>query len=116
MLLAAFATLQLFAATTTAFLVQPNVANLRWTPSSLVERSLFGGAPPPPEPSTPGGGKTMTIPGIGSVSEEEMKLAMEFRNKIGERMAAIVVESTALGGKVKVSAQPLKPTLQLAAR
>lgn len=106
---AACATLQLFAATTTtALLAQSNVASLRRTPSSLVERSLFGGAPPPPEPSPPGGGKTMTIPGIGSVSEEEMKLAMEFRNKIGERMAAIVVESTALGGKVKVSSRPPK--------
>lgn len=44
----------------------------------------------------------MNIPGLGSVTEEEMRLAMEFRNKMGERMAAIVVESTALGGKVKV--------------
>ncbi|KAJ8613340.1 hypothetical protein CTAYLR_002228 [Chrysophaeum taylorii] len=77
-----------------------------------VARSLFGGAPPPSEPAPPSGGKTMTIPGLGTITEEEMRLAMEFRQKMAERMAAIVVEGTALGGKVKVSydgqGQPIK--------
>lgn len=83
-------------------LVPQHVSSLRRAPvPSQMPRSLFSGAPPPPEPSAPGG-KTMNIPGLGTVSEDEMKLAMEFRNKIGERMAAIVVEHTALGGKVKV--------------
>jgi len=65
---------------------------------------LFGGAPPPenePPPLT-GGGKTMEVPGLGKVTEEEMRMAMAFRQKIAERMAAIAVDSSALGGKVKV--------------
>ncbi|KAJ1451257.1 hypothetical protein M885DRAFT_530153 [Pelagophyceae sp. CCMP2097] len=54
----------------------------------------------------------MNIPGLGQISEEEMKLAMEFRTKLAERMAATVVEGSAMGGKVKVTydgqGQPVK--------
>uniref|UniRef100_A0A7S3JN67 Nucleoid-associated protein n=1 Tax=Aureoumbra lagunensis TaxID=44058 RepID=A0A7S3JN67_9STRA len=63
---------------------------------------LFGGAPPEPEANKPSP-SGMNVPGLGSISEEEMKLAMEFRAKIAERMASIVVDGTALGGKIKVS-------------
>ena len=45
----------------------------------------------------------MSIPGVGEISEEEMQLAMEFRQKLSEKMSSLVVEGTALGGKVTVT-------------
>mmetsp|Transcript_13512 Transcript_13512/g.45069 ORF Transcript_13512/g.45069 Transcript_13512/m.45069 type:complete len:158 (+) Transcript_13512:67-540(+) len=75
--------------------------------------NLFGGVPAPKAPApAAGGGGSMNIPGLGQISEEEMKLAMEFRTKLAERMAATVVEGSAMGGKVKVTydgqGQPVK--------
>eukprot|EP00629_Pelagomonadales_sp_RCC1024_P016325 CAMPEP_0119267712 /NCGR_PEP_ID=MMETSP1329-20130426/5752_1 /TAXON_ID=114041 /ORGANISM="Genus nov. species nov., Strain RCC1024" /LENGTH=156 /DNA_ID=CAMNT_0007267649 /DNA_START=180 /DNA_END=650 /DNA_ORIENTATION=+ len=71
---------------------------------ALTQRHLFGGAPPPEEAPPPpaSGGKTMSVPGLGEISEDEMKLAMEFRVKLAEKMAATVCEQSALGGKVVV--------------
>lgn len=72
-------------------------------------RFLFGGAPPPEEapaagaPAGGGGGKTMSLPGVGEISEEEMKMAMEFRTKLSARMQETQVTADALGGKVTVS-------------
>jgi hypothetical protein len=71
-------------------------------------QNLFGGAPPEdeqPSPAAPpgqGGGKTMSVPGLGDITEEEMKLAMEFRNKMAQKMQETQVEGSALGGKIKV--------------
>ena len=73
---------------------------------ALAPRTLFGGAPPEEEskPAAPaGGGSGMSVPGMGEISEEEMKLAMEFREKMSAKMKAVVVEGTGLGGKVKVT-------------
>ena len=68
---------------------------------------LFGGAPPeedtPASPPPGQGGQTMSVPGLGDITEEEMKLAMEFREKMSAKMKAVVVEGTGLGGKVKVT-------------
>ena len=68
---------------------------------------LFGGAPPEEDtPASPppgqGGGQTMSVPGLGDITEEEMKLAMEFRQKMAQKMQETRVEGSALGGKVKV--------------
>ena len=73
---------------------------------ALAPRALFGGAPPEEEskPAAPaGGGSGMSVPGMGEISEDEMKLAMEFREKMSAKMKAVVVEGTGLGGKVKVT-------------
>ena len=68
---------------------------------------LFGGAPPEEDtPASPppgqGGGQTMSVPGLGDITEEEMKLAMEFRQKMAQKMQETRVEGSSLGGKVKV--------------
>ena len=67
---------------------------------------LFGGAPPeedtPASPPPGQGGQTMSVPGLGDITEEEMKLAMEFRQKMAQKMQETRVEGSALGGKVKV--------------
>ena len=68
---------------------------------------LFGGAPPEEDtPASPppgqGGGQTMSVPGLGDITEEEMKLAMEFRQKMAQKMQETRVEGLSLGGKVKV--------------
>ena len=44
----------------------------------------------------------MSVPGLGDITEEEMKLAMEFRQKMAQKMQETRVEGSALGGKVKV--------------
>ena len=68
--------------------------------------NLFGGAPPeedtPASPPPGQGGQTMSVPGLGDITEEEMKLAMEFRQKMAQKMQETRVEGSALGGKVKV--------------
>ena len=67
---------------------------------------LFGGAPPEedsPAAAPSGSGKTMSVPGLGDITEEEMKLAMEFRQKMALRMQETQVTADALGGKVTVS-------------
>ena len=70
------------------------------------QRNLFGGAPPeedtPASPPPGQGGQTMSVPGLGDITEEEMKLAMEFRQKMAQKMQETRVEGSALGGKVKV--------------
>ena len=71
------------------------------------QRNLFGGAPPEEDtPASPppgqGGGQTMSVPGLGDITEEEMKLAMEFRQKMAQKMQETRVEGSSLGGKVKV--------------
>ena len=52
------------------------------------QRNLFGGAPPeedtPASPPPGQGGQTMSVPGLGDITEEEMKLAMEFRQKMAQ--------------------------------
>ena len=67
---------------------------------------LFGGAPPeedtPASPPPGQGGQTMSVPGLGDITEEEMKLAMEFRQKMAQKMQETRVEGSSLGGKVKV--------------
>ena len=73
---------------------------------ALAPRTLFGGAPPEEEskPAAPaGGGSGMSVPGMGEISEDEMKLAMEFREKMSAKMKSVVVEGSGLGGKVKVT-------------
>ena len=70
-------------------------------------QNLFGGAPPEEDtPASPppgqGGGQTMSVPGLGDITEEEMKLAMEFRQKMAQKMQETRVEGSSLGGKVKV--------------
>ena len=84
-------------------------------------------SPPPGQ----GGGQTMSVPGLGDhlrgnqkfrrdivpvaatrdspvdvhtgdITEEEMKLAMEFRQKMAQKMQETRVEGSSLGGKVKV--------------
>ena len=55
---------------------------------------LFGGAPPEEDtPASPppgqGGGQTMSVPGLGDITEEEMKLAMEFRQKMAQKWPKI---------------------------
>ena len=72
--------------------------------SVAAPRMLFGGAPPPeeaPAASPGGGGKTMSLPGVGDISEDEMKMAMAFREKLSARMQETKVEASALGGKVR---------------
>ena len=70
------------------------------------QRNLFGGAPPeedtPASPPPGQGGQTMSVPGLGDITEEEMKLAMEFRQKMAQKMQETRVEGSSLGGKVKV--------------
>ena len=62
----------------------------------------------PPEEDQPStappaqGGKTMSVPGLGDITEEEMKLAMEFRKKLAQKMQETQVEGSALGGKVNM--------------
>ena len=43
------------------------------------------------------------VPGLGQVSEDQMRMAMDFREKLSERMASTIVEASAMGGKVKVA-------------
>ena len=62
----------------------------------------------PPEQDQPStappaqGGKTMSVPGLGDITEEEMKLAMEFRKKLAQKIQETQVEGSALGGKVNM--------------
>jgi len=55
--------------------------------ASLVPRDLFSGAPPEqpaaPPPGGGGGGGSMTIPGLGQISEEEMRLVRRFKTNHG---------------------------------
>ena len=74
--------------------------------SLVAPRHLFGGAPPEEESkpaAAPGGGSGMSVPGMGEISEDEMKLAMEFREKMSAKMKSVIVEGSGLGGKVKVT-------------
>ena len=82
-------------------------ATTRVARAPTTQRNLFGGAPPEEDtPASPppgqGGGQTMSVPGLGDITEEEMKLAMEFRQKMAQKMQETRVEGSSLGGKVKV--------------
>ena len=81
-------------------------ATTRVARAPTTQRNLFGGAPPeedtPASPPPGQGGQTMSVPGLGDITEEEMKLAMEFRQKMAQKMQETRVEGSALGGKVKV--------------